>query len=699
MPHIWEKTGALVVTQEELIPTFYNCYRTLQSEIRRYAERGYGIKAVQRGGNGRQLLISYDSLSAEIKNALGDPRKPGHLLEMFYQTDPAAVRFYSGPVFEDRGYLGQKHQEEYIINASVLQAANQLRIARENERRSKGGSLKGIMGTICADVASFKPILLQKFNEAHTLPDSEKRFKETFRGFFTQIDNPNGEGKILNYPSLISGKLRNSNSRLVTDDVVRLLNDLFAGQQHKPTRTEVSRCFDAFLSGYTEVVKSDGSGECYDPKDFRKLSDATIINYLGAWENTIGTHAVRSSDRQKLMGQFQPFHKLKRPEFAGSLLSIDDRQPPFLYEPKKRLWIYAGMDVASDAIVTVVWDKTKEALIMNFYRQLVRDHVMRGLCLPAELEAESSLNSSYTDTFLRPGAMFSENVHIAANNARAKWIERRWGMFRYDDGVGGEKAHPAFQGRPHARREDQQMAPGAKENYIPYDQLVHDTLRRIEDWNNSPHDTHKGKTRWDVYLENQHPGLKPINWPAILPHMGYCARQIAMPLNGILKFQDQHFLLGRDGQVATGDSLIHLMKQVAGEYVDIYYLDGNDGQMAKALIYQNDCLICEAVPQPEYNRSTLERRADGPQAEVDRALMSAYENTVIAYQRQRKASINDVIVIGEREKTLNRKFVMPGLAPRYVPDDTPAQALYDVPEDGWMPVAPQPSGGDYLRDF
>ncbi len=692
MPHIWEKTGALVVTQEELIPAWFPSYDALRMAIKRCEEKNHGIKRVQKGGGGHPMLIAYDSLPAEIQTALGDPRRPGHLLELYYQTDPAAVRFYTTDFrFDDGGYLGQKHQDEYIVNASVLQAAARLKVARENERRSKGGSLKGVMGTICADVASFKPILLQKFNEVHTLPDSEKRFKEAFRNFHTEAGP--------DYKSLISGKLRNSNRRLVTDDVVAMLNDLFAGQQHKPTRTEVSRCFDAFLSGYTEVVKSDGSGECYDPKDFRKLSDATIINYLGAWEHTIGTHAVRSSDRQKLMGQFQPFHKLKRPAFAGSLLSIDDRQPPFLYEPKKRLWIYAGMDVASDAIVTVVWDKTKEALIMNFYRQLVRDHAMRGLCLPAELEAESSLNSSYTGTFLRPGAMFSENVHIAANNARAKWIERRWGMFRYDDSAGGEKAHPAFQGRPHARREDQQMAPGAKENYIPYDQLVHDTLRRIEDWNNSPHDTHKGKTRWDVYLENQHPGLKPINWPAILPHMGYCARRIAMPLNGILEFQKQSFLLGRDGQVATGDSLIHLMKQVAGEYIDIYYLDGNDGKMAKALIYQNDCLICEAVPQPEYNRSTLERRADGPQAEAARALMSAYENTVIAYQRQRKASINDVIVIGEREKTLNRKFVMPGLTPRYVPDDTPAPALDDVPEDGWMPVAPQPSGGDYLRDF
>ncbi len=546
---------------------------------------------------------------------------------------------------------------------------------------------------------TFGPFLKKAHDEEHTLPESEKRFKEVYREFFKRIENPyEGGAHTWNYPSLISGRIRNQNRRKVTGDVMTLLNDLFAGQGHKPSRTEVKRQYDGFLDGYIQVVKSDGSGEYYEPAHYPKLSEATVVNYLEDWDNTIGSHTRRSAadNRQKLMTKFQPYHKLRRPAFAGSILSIDDRNPPFLFEKGKRLWLYAGMDVASDAIVTVVCGKEKKDIILDFYKQLVRDHAGRGLCLPAELECESSLNSSFKDTFLVPGAMFSENVHIVANKAQSKWIERRWGMFRYDDSTGGEKAHPAYQGRPHARREDQQMGAGAKDNYIPYAQLEQDTLRRIEDWNNSPHDLYPEKSRWEVYLENQQPGLHPINWPAILPHLGYCSRSIEMPLNGVLTFQKQNFLLGRDGKVATGEGLIQLMKQVAGEYIDIYWIDGNDGLLLKALIYQDDRLICEAVPQPEYHRATIERRAAGPQEEAARALMSAYTNTVIAYQNRRRAAINDVLVIDGREKTLNRKFVMPGLAPRYVAGDAPVQALDDVPEDDFLPL-PNPAGNGFHK--
>ncbi|MBK6819879.1 MAG: hypothetical protein IPG85_09960 [Bacteroidetes bacterium] len=40
--------------------------------------------------------------------------------------------------------------------------------------------------------------------------------------------------------SLISKKHKNTNSKKVTDEIISLLNNLFAKQLHKPTRTEVA---------------------------------------------------------------------------------------------------------------------------------------------------------------------------------------------------------------------------------------------------------------------------------------------------------------------------------------------------------------------------------------------------------------------------------------------------------------------------
>ena len=70
----------LCVTYEELIPAFFN-ENTLKSALGRAEKRGYGIKRVVKGGNGRQALIEFDSLPADIQLSLGDPRKTEHILE------------------------------------------------------------------------------------------------------------------------------------------------------------------------------------------------------------------------------------------------------------------------------------------------------------------------------------------------------------------------------------------------------------------------------------------------------------------------------------------------------------------------------------------------------------------------------------------------------------------------------------------
>ncbi len=135
MPHIWEQNGKLVVTKEELIPAWFPSYDALRMAIARDAKNSFGIKRVQKGGGGHPLLICYDSLPREIQNALGDPRKEGHVLMPRYEADAVAVRFYAKFTFEDGGYLGWKHQQEYIVNARVLQA-----VARLQGERSGGAA-------------------------------------------------------------------------------------------------------------------------------------------------------------------------------------------------------------------------------------------------------------------------------------------------------------------------------------------------------------------------------------------------------------------------------------------------------------------------------------------------------------------------------------------------------------------------------
>jgi len=660
----FEFNNTLVVRYEELVPTFFPSYDALAKRIQRYEKKDYGIKAVQRGGNGRELLISFDSLDKDVRDAIGDPRKAKHLLENWYKTDDNAVKFFTKFEFDDGDGLSLKHIEEYITNASVLSACVELKKAREYERKTKNHSLKGVMHTICQDAHGFQTVLKVKYDIQHTLPESDRRFKEAFRAFTNSTDGG------YNYDSLISGKLRNQNSKKVTDEVLDLLNNLFSDNKGKPTRTEISNRFEAFLSGYMEVINPE-TGELFDPKQFQPLSDATIINYLGKWEDYIATSLKRSGNRQIYMGKFNPHHSLIKPQFAGSIISVDDRQPPFKYAGNDRAWFYMGIDLGSEAFTCWVHGKSKEGIIIEFYRQMVRNYTEWGICLPAELEAEASLNSAFQNTFLRNGALFN-NVRIEANNARGKRIERYWSTLRYQF----EKDKEGWLARPHAKKEDNQGGP-SDVPVIPYTQIVENSLRDIEDWNNMPHSDYPDKTRWEVFMEMQHPDLQPTNWKAILPFLGF--RTETSCNAGIIRFQNKEFLLGHDGKVSTGETLIKSMKLVEGQKVDVYWLDDNNGNVLKALVYLRggDKYICEAVAKPMYSRAKIERTSDQEKA---REVMSAYANTISSYARRRMSQLQDLVIIDHREKTLNRKFVIKDLDKRKRPVDTETEEVETLPD-------------------
>ena len=177
MPHEWNNIW--VVTKDELVPKYYT-WEQLKLTIWRYEGKPYGIKRVQRACNNRPMLVSFDSLPIEIQNAIGDPRKVDSILERYYEIDPDAVTFYTTVKVGVKGTLETEVQEEYIINASVLQSAIKLKKARELERVSKGITIRGLMATISCDVNGFNKVLRAKYGIEHTLPSSARKFEKTY---------------------------------------------------------------------------------------------------------------------------------------------------------------------------------------------------------------------------------------------------------------------------------------------------------------------------------------------------------------------------------------------------------------------------------------------------------------------------------------------------------------------------------------
>lgn len=630
----------LTVTVEELVPLCYNKYGSLAKALKRYEDKPYGIKRAMLGGNGRELLVVFDSLPKKYQQLIGDPRKADHILSNYYKVEKETVDFYTTFQFEDGEYLSDDAQDKHITNATILKACIALENDRRTERLNKTGSMRNLTKSVFNDYLSFRALKEDKSPETFkcTLPQHYNRWlPDAFKAF-----------KVGKYEGIIKRYKSNTNAQKVrANKEEKLFNDLFATQNHKPYASEINQQYDAFLNGYTEII-NESTGEVYNPKDYRAVSERTVKTYLAKWENEIGNLAKRSGNRQELMGKFSPYHSFERPQFAGSLLSIDDRQPPFEYEKGKRMWFYNGIDLASEAFTCFVWGKSKEGIILEFYRQMVRNYHHWGLNLPDGLECESSLNSSYKDTFLREGYMF-QNVRIEANNARGKKVERYFGKLRYEI----EKKHTGWLARPFAKSEANQPS-ALNKTIIPYPQLVEQGINDIETWNNMPHSQFPEKTRWEYFMDNQNPDLQPTNYRAILPFLGFKTETSCKV--GIIQLQSKEWILGDNGTIATGEGLIRLMQKIEGYNIDVYWLDDLEGNVMKAYVYVGDQYICEAIAKPLPNRAAIERTP------VDKAQMEAfarYKATIDAYQKQRKNQLEPVAVINERPRTLNSKFVAP----------------------------------------
>lgn len=657
MPH-FTQNNILAATYEELVPRFYKSVISLSTVVGRDQKRGYGMRKLNNGGGGHVVLIEFDSLPSHIQDSLGDPRKGVHIMEPFFSVDKEAVSFFQNFKFSDDSSLNDEKIQLYITNASVCNAVLALKEARENEIRSKGKKPKRIWETLCSDTASFNKVLDDKYGVYHDMPDNYRRFKDKIEKY-----------KELSYIGLIKGNHKNTNAKKVFNETIELLQNMFGTQSFKPNYKDIAKQYDGFLNGYVEVI-NNSTGELYNPKDFKKLSQGTIYNYLSMWESKIGTHAKRSGDRQVLMSKYKPYHSLDMPKYSGSIISIDDRNPPFEYASGQRVWFYNGVDIASQCITTWVYGKTKDGIILDFYRQMVRNYAEWGINIPHELECESSLNSSFKNTFLSEGNMF-QCVRIEANNARGKYIERINEKLKYEL----EKKELGWLPRPFAKSEANQ-ASSTQKKYYPYDNIVEKALTAIETFNNSPHPDQKDKTRFEYFIENQHPNIQPTNYRGIIPYLGF--KTATSCSVGMVKLQGHEFLLGDNGKIAFGEKLINLMIIVEGSGIDVYWLDGNDGQILKAYAFNGDQYLCELIQKPTYNRATLEQT---PADIENRELMSKYVATIDGFAKRKRNLLETVTVNDKTPLTLNNKFKIPQLHKNTICAEIPEVEIIEENED------------------
>lgn len=656
-----EFNGKLCVAASTLVENGFATMPLWKKWCSKAKQQGYLTRP---GGNGRQSLIELNAIPhnyrQDIVTKFGNPAVTTNPLEKHFSIDGNARRFYDAYLYDNGKALQPYQKDKYTINASVLNALASLRTERELLTKRLGNPKRDLKAGLTADAIEFNEVLKLKHNGMqHTLPKNERKLIDKLNRYLRE-----------GYTCLIDGRANNTNAQVVTPEMIQLWNDIFSGQRHKPTHYEVAAKYQLFLSGKIEIVNSQ-TGEAHDPKAecYKPVSESSVYNYLSEWENRIVTYGKRSGDRQRFMGNYIPHGKMDRPAFAGSIVSVDDRQPPFKWGEGagNRMWFYMAQDLGSTAFTTWVYGDTKEGIIIDFYRAMVRNYAAWGLPLPYEIECEASLNSSFTQSFLAPGAMF-QSARIIANMARTKRIERTFGELRNSR----ESKEEAFMARPHAQAEHLQSKAG-KIQYLPKDEIVQKELALIEQWNNELHpdqQLHPGLTRWEVFMEKQHPELKPINWHGILPHLGY--RTPSSMNLGRIMLQGKGRVVGMQGKVLLGDRLLNVMNEVEGQEVQVFWLDDHNGQVLKAHVHNMDGrFICELLDDLPYHRAQLEQT---DRCKENMRLTAEYRATVEGYANRMGKLINPIEIVAT-EQPKRGKFQIAELNKRTIQEPVAAEIL------------------------
>ena len=547
-----------------------------------------------------------------------------------YVMDAKARAFYTRFRFENGEALPPEHINEYTVNASVLKAVIALLADTKILRKAMQGG-----GVNWGEMAGAISYYQAEFG--HTLPLSTNRFKARVNEF--------REG---GYECLISKKFQNQNKRKITYRIERLVLSL-AAQEQRPYATVVMEMYNQFLCGELEVTDLE-TGEIYNPDEFidKKgnpvvLSEGSIANILNDHKNKALLSKVHDSSWD-FNNRYRPYHLRKVATFAGSKISLDDRDLPRPMHNGQRVKAYYAYDVASGAVVGYAYSrlKTKE-LFIDCMRNMFQTLDRNGLYMPAELEVEHHLVSNFADGLMNAGTVFPFVRWCNPGNSREKRAEH----FNRTKKYSVEKRLQTNIGRWYAKLEanrpkEEKVYDELNNTYkvktFSYEELVADDIRAIQEYNAQQHPNQKkypGMTRWDVLCQTQNPDLAAWDRRVLCRFIGECT-ETSIRQNMYCTVQYQQYRL------PSPDVIEKLAPR--NNKVLAYYLPDIDGNISEVHIYQNDKFIATCALLERYNEATAEQTDADHEAYIEQSKYVAQFDSMM-----KQGKIQKVAVVSKKE--------------------------------------------------
>lgn len=441
---------------------------------------------VQKGRKGYKALIEYNSLPSKVRTEY-DARNPEAKNELkqeimsniLIRDDKAIVFFRDKYNLPDGSGLSDKKQEEYVLNAEVLNAMIRTESLVTAEHRKCGYNRRSEVWLKCVECCED----LREIH-GHTLPKNTARLREKFNAY-----------KRDGYPVLVSLKHGNQNTRKLTAVEKRLL--LALRRSKVPVYTDRQ-----IFEEYNRKAAMDGLPEI--------KSMSTIVNYLNAPEvMPLWYGAVYGM--QKWKAKFSSLMKTEMPQMRDSLWYSDGTKLNLYYRDDKGKMrttsVYEVMDTYTEVLLG--YDIAPGETFDSQYRAF-RMAVEFARHRPYEIVNDNQGGHSKLAAqgfFKRICTLHKPTMPY---NGPSKTIESAFGRFQQ------QVLHKLwfFTGQNVTAKK---LNSKPDMEFISHNAYALPTLEEVkeiyrqcrEEWNNMPHHA-TGISRMEMYLMSDNPGTKVV---------------------------------------------------------------------------------------------------------------------------------------------------------------------------------------------
>lgn len=442
------------------------------------------INVVVRGGGlGKVAEVEWMSLPDRFKvkyiAKYGDPEEAQLRQNSMITFDEKARAFFAQYELPDGSPLKEDKQQEYMVNASVLNKMLEMETVQRRQRVQRGNRTPVSWENIMEQCEQLRE------NYGHTLPKNAARLREKMRQY-------SREG----YECLVSGKLGNANTTKITDEVAEWL--LAHKASVNPVYT-VAQLLDLYNSTAVE-------------KGWKAIKSAqTLIEFFERPDIKPQWYAVEQG-AQRANNLFLRQNRTVMASCRDALWYIDGTKVNlyFKYWDEKSRRTKVGttsciyvMDAHSE--VFVGWYMCENETFQTTYEAL-RNAFERTGFMPYELVSDNQAGFT-SKAALRWRAKLETISHTTTpENGKSKTIESAFGRFqaevlhRHINYTGGNITAKSAKTKVDVAKIIQNV-----EALPTYEEVRAQNEADINIWNSLPHPKFAGKSRMDVYRASVNP--------------------------------------------------------------------------------------------------------------------------------------------------------------------------------------------------